>query len=303
MSVRPSGSKKSQAALDFMASYGIAIIIITVAVAAVFVASTSNKKVFAQSCTGSSGFACGPYFLNSYGALNITLIQATGGDITIYGLACASTISGTTANELPGYGNVYVTSNTNYYPSGYAPGHSGNTIYTGSSATFLLYCYGAGSKATYLNESGENFIGYIWANFSLPGSKKKVTQLIATIDAEYTSGFNVPLYAEQITPNDPSSSDGVFVVTAHPIGGTPPYSYNWFVSTSGNPQCLHTNLISGESGLTTPSTELDEDDPVGSEGGSTTYYITYNVVDSVGHTACSAEDTLDSTPGEGGSSR
>jgi hypothetical protein len=167
-----------------MASYGVAIIIITIAVSAVYAISTSNKSVFAQQCTGSSGFACGPFFINSSGVLNITLVQATGGDINIYGLACSSAINSSSENYTPNFGNIYVTNSIDYYPPGASP-DTGVRIYTGSSEEFSMYCYSAYGTATMKSAGGGDFVGYIWANYSLPGEKARTTQLIATIDAKY----------------------------------------------------------------------------------------------------------------------
>ncbi len=168
-----------------MSSYGIAIIIIIIVMTAVYTLSTSNKHIFAQSCSGSSGFACGPFSLNSLGVLNITLQQATGGDITIYGLACSSTISNTASNSLPGYGNAYVTNSIAYYPAGGSPG-TGAVVYTGSGRQFLLYCFSASQEASKANSSGGDFIGYLWANFSISGRPGRITQLVATVEARYT---------------------------------------------------------------------------------------------------------------------
>ncbi len=168
-----------------MASYGIAIVVIIAAIAAVYTISTSNKSVFSQNCAGSSGFACGPFALNSSGVLNITLEQATGSEVTVYGVACSSDISSTTSNTLPEYKNVYVTNSIDYYPLGGSPG-TGATIYTGESHTFLVYCYTASQLATKANESSGEFLGYVWANFSVSGKPGSITQLIATIQADYT---------------------------------------------------------------------------------------------------------------------
>lgn len=168
-----------------MSSYGIAIIIIVTAMAAVYSISTSNKQVFSQICSGSSGFACGAFELNSSGALNITLQQNTGADITVYGLACASAINSSSSASLPQNRNVYVTNNAAYYPTGDGPG-AGITIYTGSGHQFQMYCYSSSQKATQVNESGNDFVGYIWANFSIAGRQGKITQLIAAIEAKYT---------------------------------------------------------------------------------------------------------------------
>ncbi|MCL5427656.1 MAG: hypothetical protein M1321_00535 [Candidatus Marsarchaeota archaeon] len=183
--VLDAGVKKAQAALDFMSSYGMAIIIIVTAVTAVYSISTSSTHVFSQSCAGNSGFACGPFELNSSGVLNITLQQDIGADITVYGLACTSSINNTGTETLPAYRNVYVTSNTYYYPAGSSPG-AGVTINTGSGHQFQIYCYTASQKATRVNESGNDFVGYVWANFSIAGRQSDIIQLIATVEAKYT---------------------------------------------------------------------------------------------------------------------
>ncbi len=175
---------KAQAALDFMISYGVAIVIIVAALAAVYFISAPTKQAFtSQECVATSGFACGYMFLYFNGIMNISIVQATGGDITIYGIACSSTLNGSTSSPTPTYGNIYTTNTVAYYPSGSSPG-TGVKIFSGASHNFLIYCYNQGGRAT--SAGGQTtYAGYLWINYSLPGTGTKVTQLVAALSAEY----------------------------------------------------------------------------------------------------------------------
>lgn len=177
-------SRKAQAALDFMVSYGIFIIIIAVALVVIYSISTSTHQGFSQQCVTSSGFSCGSMFLFFNGLMNISIVQATGGDINVYGIACSSSINTTTTQELPRYGNVQTTNAIQFYPSGQSPG-TGVKMFTGTSKSFSLYCYGPNGLASFVSGGPGSYVGYIWMTYSLPGTATRTTQLIAALNAQY----------------------------------------------------------------------------------------------------------------------
>ncbi len=167
--------------MDFMASYGIALIVIIVAVAVIYIISNSSNDLFQQSCTGYSGFSCSSMFLDSNGVLTLTISQATGGQILINGAACASTAS--TNGDMPEYGNTGVFNSLYYYPN--SEFANGVFINTGSSAKLTLYCYGSSGVAVSQTTSAQ-YVGYIWLNYTIVNTNIKTTQLIAAINAQYT---------------------------------------------------------------------------------------------------------------------
>ncbi len=171
---------KAQAALDFMTSYGMALIIIIIAIAIVYRLGVLNPNLVQPSCTSVPGFSCGLYFINTNGTLTVDLMQTTGGTITVLGAACSSA-QNSTGNK-PAFGNIYVTNNALYYPRGQSPG-SGIEMYSGAQRQFNVTCYNPTGRAR--NSLGAGFFGYIWLNYSVPGYRN-TTQEVASLTVRYT---------------------------------------------------------------------------------------------------------------------
>ena len=86
---------RAQAAVDFMMSYGIALVIVFIAVSIIFKVSLTTPVFVGSLCTSAPGFECETYTISaSSGILYLTLSQATGGTIVINGEACASQPNG-----------------------------------------------------------------------------------------------------------------------------------------------------------------------------------------------------------------
>ena len=171
---------RAQAAVDFMVSYGIALIIIVIAVAVMYNIAMTSPVLATQSCTASPGFACSSFAIDTNGLLTISLSQATGGEIVVHGISCSSQ-QNTTGNK-PAYGNIYVTAASQYYFSGNSPG-SGVSIYSDSNSTLFPYCYSSGGAAA--GSLGSGFIGFVWLNYTVPGYGN-VIQQVASLDLKYT---------------------------------------------------------------------------------------------------------------------
>lgn len=174
--------KRGQAAADLLASYGIALILMAIVVAIIYQLTISNTYLFSTACTPAPGFSCSYYRLNTSGVLNLTFAQATGGDIVIKGASCSSAIA--PVNALPAYGNSYVTNVITYYPLNNAPG-AGITIGSGTGTSIKMYCYGSRGKAA-STQYGTAFTGYVWFNYSVPGTSVNITQIVATLRTEYS---------------------------------------------------------------------------------------------------------------------
>jgi hypothetical protein len=171
---------KAQAAVDFMMSYGIALIIIFIALAVIYKVSILTPELAVSSCTASPGFSCDAFILNKSGILTIQLSQATGGTIQIEGAACASTPNSIGNN--PAYGNVYVSNTPAYYFGTNSPG-TGISLYSGSSNTMELYCYSNTGVAS--GSLGNSYTGFVWLNYTVPGYGN-VIQQVANLNARYT---------------------------------------------------------------------------------------------------------------------
>lgn len=153
---------RSQAALDFMVSYGLAILIITIALYVVFSLNIFNPQLSSIVCTPAPGFFCQAYSLDANSTLTIKLVQATGGTIDITGAACSKSVN--SGSDAPAYGNVNVLGySSSYYPN--SDIQNGLTIYSDSSNTIQVYCFDGNGKAT--GGVGYTFSGYFWINYTV----------------------------------------------------------------------------------------------------------------------------------------
>ncbi|MGA3020762.1 MAG: hypothetical protein ABSD68_02320 [Candidatus Micrarchaeales archaeon] len=172
--------KIAQASVDFMMSYGIALIIIFIAISIIYKVSVLNFVLSTSTCTASPGFQCEAFALNKSGVLLLQLSQATGGTIIIKGAACSSQASN--IGTKPAFGNVNVNSLPLYYPPNNAPG-TGITVYSDSSSKLMMYCYSNVGVANGI--LGNGYIGYIWLNYTIP-YYGNVIQQIAALNVRYT---------------------------------------------------------------------------------------------------------------------
>jgi hypothetical protein len=172
--------KVAQASVDFMMSYGIALIIIFIAVSLIYKVSVLNAVLSISSCIASPGFECEAFALNKSGVLVLQLSQATGGSIIIKGAACASQASNIGA--YPAFGNLNVINSILYYPPNNAPG-TGINVYSDGSATLMIYCYSNAGVAR--GSLGNGYTGYVWLNYTIP-SYGNITQQVAALNLKYT---------------------------------------------------------------------------------------------------------------------
>lgn len=173
------GNLKAQAAVDFITSYGIALIIILASVGIIYSIGISNAKYATPTCNSAPGFSCAFFSMSVNGILTLKLAQALGSQLTINGIAC-STGTNTVGNK-PLYGNIYVTNSVTYYPPSNDPGS--NTIYSNSYYIFYLYCYSSSGIAT--SSYGNWYSGYVWFNYSIPGYGG-ITERVVQISAPYS---------------------------------------------------------------------------------------------------------------------
>ncbi len=171
-------NEKSQVALDFLISYGMALLIIGVAIIVIYELGILNPLLTPVSCSASPGFACGFFTINSSGVLTISIAQSIGSQITVNGASCSTLYN--VSGDYPEYGNIHVNSNSIFYPSGYDP--SGNVIYSSSNLTMKVYCYNNAGKAT--GTIGNFYFGHFWLNFTISGYNS-ITESVATVTTKY----------------------------------------------------------------------------------------------------------------------
>jgi len=176
----------AQPATDFMVAYGIALVIISVAIYIIFSTSIFNPNVLPPSCTPAPSFVCNHYTFNtSTNNFTIQLSQATGSMITINGAACSSSANALNAS-LPAYGNVQLLSNAvapSFYPPNGLP-NGGLSIASGASGIFSVYCYSGSGIA--FGKIGNSFIGALWINYTTVGLPGNNIMQVAQFTVPYT---------------------------------------------------------------------------------------------------------------------
>lgn len=177
-------NRRAQAALDFLISYGIAIVIITAALFIIANLGAFNATISPESCTPAPSFSCVSYSLNTTGALSVVLLQATGGTITISGVACSAGVNST--GNAPATGNVHVLPDSGasavYYPANAIQNPS---LPTSNATLVSAYCYRAGgAKAS--GALGNTFTGYIWLNYSYSNLPGYTVEQVASFSVKYT---------------------------------------------------------------------------------------------------------------------
>jgi hypothetical protein len=144
-----------QSAMEFLITYGWAILIMAVALAALYAVGVINPSIYApHQCILSSGFTCLAYTINSMGILSLNLQQSTPDPVNVIAMACTQNgIVGNLPNNPPG-NQVYMT--------------------VGSNALFSVQCV-TSAGGPFVSKIGGSFSGTIVVNYTdeltkLPGT-------------------------------------------------------------------------------------------------------------------------------------
>jgi len=179
--------KKGQMSLDFLISYGVAFIIITIAVYIITTSGIFNPTVIPENCVPAPSFVCDSYGINTTGAMQIKLSQATGGTMNITGIAC-SVDPNSTNEDVPATGNVHILSYSGD-PSSYPPDtftSNGILIYSDGYGVLNSYCYAPSGKIASA-ALGDSFTGYIFINYTTTGLPSQHTLIkVASVTMKYT---------------------------------------------------------------------------------------------------------------------
>ncbi|MCL5238856.1 MAG: hypothetical protein M1286_00050 [Candidatus Marsarchaeota archaeon] len=184
---------KAQSAMEYLMTYGWAILIIAVVLGALFSLGVfSSGTLLGTSCIPAPGYLCSSPSIGTSGNLSLSSFgQSTGSTIYNIGIGCAATSSST---GLPGnsLALVYIAANgaaTATAANGPATGAltltSGQTV-----ALSGLKCFGTTAAALTSGQAiGTSFAGSLWMNYTLssgdPGSgNPMLTAKIATLTAK-----------------------------------------------------------------------------------------------------------------------
>lgn len=185
---------KLQSAMEYLMTYGWAILIIAVVLGALFSLGVFNTgSLLGTSCIAAPGFLCQNPVLGTTGNLVMTIGQSTGSAFYNVGLGCAATA---TSAGLPNPTTALVQANTigaaNTLPANQA---NANAALTGTIMTLVsgqtisisgFKCYDTTGTALSAPAIGTTFSGGIWMNYTLSsgassGSNPMLTQKIASV--------------------------------------------------------------------------------------------------------------------------
>jgi len=173
--------KKLQAAMEYLMTYGWAILIIALALGVLYSLGVLNpSRLKPVMCMLPAPFSCQVGGFTTGGKLNITLMQGSGQQMTITAVACVDN-SHIQSNGLPDNGCTSsapycwtTISSSNAVPS--------NNLASGSSITLInIQCYPSGSGGFGTQPIGSVFSGTLVVNYTI-GSTKYVTS--GTISAQ-----------------------------------------------------------------------------------------------------------------------
>ncbi|MGC8538644.1 MAG: hypothetical protein ACP5MK_02130 [Candidatus Micrarchaeia archaeon] len=139
---------KFQSAMEYLMTYGWALLIMAVVLAALFAMGIFNPSNFAgQECILPAGFSCLNYYLYQNGTAQINLQQATQSPINVTAIGCAQNTSAIVmqAPYNPPSNQIYMPIGANY--------------------TFMVKCYNS-AGSLYTESPGTLFTGSLVINYT-----------------------------------------------------------------------------------------------------------------------------------------
>jgi hypothetical protein len=156
--------------MEYLMTYGWAILIIAVVLAALFSLNVFNAGAqLGTSCIGQPGFSCSQPVISQAGNLSITVGQGIGYTTYNAQIACVSSANSVSPSSL-----IYnaIEANGIIVPGGGAAGYtatSGNSISSGTTLTLPnIQCFpGTGANSPpFLTPIGSGFTGVIWLAYA-----------------------------------------------------------------------------------------------------------------------------------------
>jgi hypothetical protein len=171
------GAKKAQGAMEYLMTYGWAILIVAIVLGALFRMGVFNTSFAANSCTAASGYFCAGPSLAQNDNISFTVGQLALTK-TIYNVAAACSSSATGVglpNPSPASGGpyaamVYLSSTgaaTNVVANGVTAAGSPLSLFPGQKVVVTgLTCYGTTVGPTMTPGIDTAFNGYIWLDYT-----------------------------------------------------------------------------------------------------------------------------------------
>ena len=266
---------KAQSAMEYLMTYGWAILIIAVILAALDFLGVFNTGTFiGSSCLATPGYLCSnPVMTANANGPNLLLFnfkQDSGETLYNVSFACAA------SSTSQGYPNVNVN-------SGFNTSSNLTVLTSGSSVTVSgLECYTSNGNLFKDNPIGAVFSGTLWIRYNLQGYPSseyqyaKIAKITAKVESEAAisamQSSPTQLTFSSLNPSSPSIDTGKSItLTVSWLGGVSPFTANWLSGASAGSM----SLLSSHTGIVSSSLS----DSLSVAPTSNTYYSA-NVIDS-----------------------
>jgi hypothetical protein len=184
-------ASKAQASIDLLVSYGIAILLVSIAIFVLLQLGVFNSRLAPTYCNAAPSFTCTAVAISARtGVLTLVFAQSTGATFKVVGASCSTQQTTNSLNSSgPRYGNVNLLPQStapSYYPNNQLS--SGLTLYSSNQTRIQTYCYGGPNNKLAKGALGTAFTGFVWINYtisSLPGNYYN-TQQIVSVSSKYT---------------------------------------------------------------------------------------------------------------------
>lgn len=159
--------RKAQAAMEYLMTYGWAILIIAIVLAALFALGIFRLGQ-GTSCNANAGLLCQNPILNVSGLLSVNIGQGITSNMYNVQIACAASSKG--SSNLPNPLTAFEFAQTNGgLVGGYLTYNSANSLtLSGGSVVNLkgITCYASGATPLNTISIGSPFTGYLWINYT-----------------------------------------------------------------------------------------------------------------------------------------
>ncbi len=164
---------KAQSAMEYLMTYGWAILIIAVVLGALFSLGVfGSGNLLGTACIAQSGYLCSNPTLTAAGALTFTYGQNTGSEQYDTWLACTATQASTGGPNPQTYGSP-----------GWQ-GFTGNSLISGQSTPVTINCASA-TGAVFTGSIGQSYTGTIWSEYSTTsGGAPSIIAQVATLSVK-----------------------------------------------------------------------------------------------------------------------
>ena len=220
--IRPS---KAQSSLEYLMTYGWAVIIIAVALSALYVFGVLNPSAFvSQQCLLPAGLSCTIVGMGTNGLITVNVYQSLGSQVSITSVACSTN---DTFTNIPAY--------------------SGNQIVLrpGANATLAIQCYSGTSPASL--QVGSVFTGYVILNYtqtSVSGFPHTVSGRVLAKTTYVAASTSVSTTSTTSTSTSSSTSTSTSSTTSSSTSTSTSTSSSTSTSTSSTTSSTTTTTIS-----------------------------------------------------------